>query len=488
MASSRLTRRTFLGTVGVGAAALAMPHRVRAAETQPAGKRMNILWIMAEDMGPELGCYGYPLVHTPNIDRLAAEGVSYATAFCTAPVCSPSRSGMITGMYQTTIGAHQHRSHRDGGYTLPPPVRMITEYLREAGYYTANANVNLAGKFTKGKTDFNFATPGVQPFDGVDWKDRGARQPFFQQITLPVTHRAWSGARAWADEKGLRIDPAKVTLPPYYPDHPVTRDDWAHYLESINAMDAQVGALVQRLKEEGVYDDTAIFFIGDNGRCHVRGKQWLYEGGIRVPLIARWPGVTRPGTVSEDLAMTIDISATILAVAGVAVPAHMEGRVLLGPSAAPPREYIVAARDRCDETVDRIRCVRDKEFKYIRNFMPDRPYTQSNAYKSRSYPVLPLMEQLHAEGKLTPVQELWFAPRRPAEELYDLRDDPHEVRNLAALPEHRERLDRMRVLLDAWIKATGDKGAIPEDPSAIPSAPEPKAPKAPKTASKKGEP
>lgn len=458
MASSRLTRRTFLGTVGVGAAALAMPHRVRAAETQPAGKRMNILWIMAEDMGPELGCYGYPLVHTPNIDRLAAEGVSYATAFCTAPVCSPSRSGMITGMYQTTIGAHQHRSHRDGGYTLPPPVRMITEYLREAGYYTANANVNLAGKFTKGKTDFNFATPGVQPFDGVDWKDRGARQPFFQQITLPVTHRAWSGARAWADEKGLRIDPAKVTLPPYYPDHPVTRDDWAHYLESINAMDAQVGALVQRLKEEGVYDDTAIFFIGDNGRCHVRGKQWLYEGGIRVPLVVAGPGLPS-GQARADLVSGIDITVTTLALAGVRRPAWMEGRAFFAPDHQ-PRDHVVSARDRCDYTIDRVRAVTTRQYKYLRNFLTDRPFMQPQYRDGRDYVEVP--RELCQAGQLSAVQSFMWSPARVPEELYDLDNDPHETKNLANDPAHAAELTRHRKLLEDWIQATDDQGQYPE--------------------------
>ncbi len=449
--STPLNRRDFLKVAGLGAVgwhlSAAMSRSAFAAELY--GRRPNIVWIMAEDIAPDLACYGTPEVKTPNLDRMAAEGIRYTNAFATCPVCSPSRSAMITGMYQTTIGAHNHRSHRDDGYMLPAPVRLITDYLRDVGYFIAN----------NGKTDFNFNTERP-PADGKDWRQRKDGEPFFAQITLAVSHRNFTR------DKQNPIDPAKVVIPPYYPDHPITRRDWADYLESIQLMDRQVGGILERLKTEGLADNTVVFFIGDNGRCHVRGKQWLYNPGIHVPLIIRWPGTIKGGQVCTDMVSTIDISATILKLAGIEPPGHIEGRVFLGPDAK-KRQYIVAARDRCDETVDRIRCIRTPQFKYIRNFMPERPWTQFNAYKTRQYPVVTLLEVLHKQGKLTPAQARWMAPRRPAEELYDLAKDPHELNNLADDPKYRAKLIELRALLDKWIVETGDKGEIPEPASLL---------------------
>ena len=445
-----MRRREFLK--GLGLSILAAP---RVGLGRDATKQKpNILWIMAEDMGPELACYGTGLVKTPNLDKLAGQGARFTNAFVCAPVCSASRSAMITGMYQTTIGAHHHRSHRRDGYTLPKPVRLITDYLQDAGYYTANGCGGGA------KTDLNFAAK--KPFDGRDWKQRKSGQPFFGQVTLGVTHRKFSR------DKANPIDPAKIKLPPYYPDHPVARRDWADYLESIQIMDGQVGKLMKRLESEGLAENTAVIFIGDNGRCHVRGKQWLYDGGIYIPLIVRWPGRVKAGQVREDMVSAIDISAQVLKIAGIDPPKYMEGRPFLGPDAK-KRQYIIAARDRCDETVDRIRCVRTSKYKYIRNFMPERPYTQKNAYKERQYPVLKLLKQLHAEGKLTPAQALFMAPRRPKEELYDVAKDPHEIHNLAGSADHQETLKKMRAILEKWIKDTGDKGQFAEKASPRPA-------------------
>jgi arylsulfatase A-like enzyme len=238
-------------------------------------------------------------------------------------------------------------------------------------------------------------------------------------------------------------------------------------------MDGYVGKILKRLDDESLTENTVVIFIGDHGRCHVRGKQWCYDGGIHIPLIVRWPGKLKAGQVCDDLVSSIDISATALKIAGVNPPRHIEGKVFLEPDAngnwrpVNQHEYIIAARDRCDETVDRIRCVRDKQFKYIRNFMPERPYTQTNDYKERSYPMLNLMKELHAQGKLTPVQALFMAPRKPDEELYDIKNDPYEINNLAASPEHQQTLKKMRAILDKWIKDTSDMGRFPEKPSAI---------------------
>jgi arylsulfatase A-like enzyme len=464
-------RRDFLKAAGLAVAVCSVP--VRASKETPYGvttNRPNILWILSEDISPDLSCYGDPTVQTPNLDKLAAQGIRFTQAFTTAPVCSPSRSAMITGMFQTTIGAHNHRSHRNDGYTLPEPVKLITEYFRQAGYFTANVKTAAPGVAGSGKTDFNFKFKNA--FDGDDWNQRKTGQPFFAQLSISMTHRGghWKNVRKMLDNP---VNPAEVKLPPYYPDHPVAREDWATYLNSIQVMDQYMGKIMKRLDDEGLADNTVVIFIGDNGQCHVRGKQWLYDGGIHIPLLVRWPGKLEAGQVCDNLVSSIDISATILKIAGIQPPKHLEGRLFLEPDgqgAWKPvnvHDYIIAARDRCDETVDHIRCVRTKQYKYIRNFMPERPYTQPNAYKEQSYPMLNLMKELHAQGKLTPVQELFMAPRKPDEELYDLTNDPWEINNLAASPQHQAMLKTMRAILDKWIKETGDMGQFPEKPSAI---------------------
>ena len=443
--------------------------KCRASGTKES-TRPNILWILSEDISPDLSCYGTPAVRTPNLDKLASQGVRYTNAFTTSPVCSASRSAMITGMYQTSIGVHHHRSHRGDGYTLPEPVRLITDYLREAGYFTANVTTAAPGVKGSGKTDFNFQNKDA--FDGNDWNQRKPGQPFFAQLSISETHRGghWERLGEMLED---RVDPAQVVLPPYYPDHPVAREDWATYLDSIQLMDQYVCKILKRLDDEDLADNTVVIFIGDHGRCHVRGKQWLYDGGIHIPLIIRpsgslrdWLGQLKAGEVCDDLVSAIDISATVLKIAGIDPPKHMEGQVFLGPDVK-KREYILAARDRCDETIDRIRCVRTKRYKYIRNFMPERPYTQKNDYKLRSYPMLPLMIDLHAQGKLTPIQALFMAPRKPDEELYDLSSDPYEIHNLSSSPQHQETLKKMRAILEQWIRETGDQGRFPEKESAI---------------------
>lgn len=434
---------------------------VLAQAGQDPSKAWNIIWIIGEDMGPDLGCYGTPEVQTPNLDRLASEGRRYTRAFATAPVCSASRSALMTGMYQTSIGAHHHRSHRSDGYQLPAPIEPITALLRRAGYYTVNVTTPAPGLKLPGKTDLNFNTD--QPvFDGNDWKDRKPGQPFFAQISFNEPHRGASWPEARRSVKPL-ADPLKVQIPPCYPDDPIVRDDWANYLDAISLLDLKVGRVLDRLQTEKLLERTVIFFFGDNGQCHVRGKQFLYDAGIHVPLIVRWPGQVEAGSVSDELISLIDLSATTLALAGVQVPGYMQGQVFLGEQKASPRSMIFAARDRCDETLDRIRCVRTDRFKYIRNFYPEKPYTAPNAYKERQYPVLPLMRRLYGEGKLTPDQLPFMMPTRPAEELYDLEKDPFELQNLADSPDHQTFLEQLRAELDRWIEETDDQGRFAED-------------------------
>jgi arylsulfatase A-like enzyme len=397
-------------------------------------------------------------VHTPNIDKLAAEGVTFSQVFTTSPVCSPSRSALMTGMYQTSIGAHNHRSHRDDDYKLPHPVRPLTDYFREAGFFTANVTKPAPGVKVRGKTDLNITVDKL--FDGKHWNQRQQGQPFYAQINLPWTHRKF------IKNEQNPTDPEKIVLPPYYADHPITRDDWALYYDTIGILDQNIGLIMKQLEEEGLLEKTIIFFFGDNGRPHFRGKQWLYEGGIHVPLVVRWPDKRKAGDVNEELVSAVDITATSLHLAGIKVPEYMQGQNFLGPKGK-YRDYVIAARDRCDETVDRIRCARTKKYKYIRNYYPERPYTQLNRYKESEYPVLRLMKRLNAQKKLTPEQALFFASNRPPEELYDLQNDPHEVKNLAGNPKFDGKLIEMRQILDAWIEETGDQGGIPEDPSVV---------------------
>jgi arylsulfatase A-like enzyme len=440
-----------------------LPDQAVAANIQDAAARPNILWLIAEDFGPHLGCYGTKEVTTPNLDRLAAEGVRYTRFFVTCPVCSPSRSAFMTGMYQTTIGAHNHRSHRDDGYTLPDGVRLLTDWMRDAGYFTANvrqfpAPIKFRGS---GKTDWNFAYDG-KPFDSDQWIDLKSHQPFFAQVNFQETHRAFNAPS--------KADPAKVDIPPYYPDHPITREDWAKYLDSATELDRKVGLILRQLEADGLADNTVIVFFGDNGQAHVRGKQFCYDSGLHVPLIIRWPRKLdapkhyQAGTVDGRVLEAIDLAPTMLAIAGAKKPPKMQGEIFLGDQAAEPRQYVFGARDRCDETVFRFRTVRDERYRYIRNFTPDRPFLQANNYKEKQYPVWNLIKELAEQDKLTPVQAVLAAPTMPEEELYDLQNDPHEIKNLAQSPEHKEVLARMRSALERWIEGSNDQGRQLEPP------------------------
>ena len=441
-----------------------------AAEADDA-PRPNVLWLIAEDMSPDLSCYGGQ-ADTPNLDRLAERGMRFTHAFTTAPVCSASRSALMTGMYQTAIGANNHRSHRsnvpvDGPNRLPSHVRTLPDRLRDAGYHTANVRRIFSPDSPHGwvqgtgKTDWNFARGADEPnrpFDSAEWASLTANQPFYAQVNFSETHRggAWDKAHT---RIASPIDPADVTLPPYEPDHPVVRADRAQYLNAVMALDVKVGHVLDKLEADGLADDTIVVFFSDHGEAHVRGKQWCYDSGLHVPLIVAWPEGLEPpaeykaGSVSDRIVEAIDLTATTLALCGVEKPAGMQGRVLFGPQAEPAPEYAFAARDRCDETTFRIRTLRGPRFRYIRNALPERPFLLSNRYKEMSYPAVPLMRKLYAEGKLTTPQARLASPEpRPAEELYDLDADPDEVTNLADDPAHAETLATMRAALDERLR------------------------------------
>ena len=375
-----------------------------------------------------------------------------------------SRSALITGMYATSIGAHQHRTKNKS--PLPEGVRILPDRLREAGYFTGNIVKfpESAGVKGTGKTDWNFIQQ-APAFDTRDWAELQSHQPFYAQVNFNETHRDFHAPP--------EADPAKVVLPPYYPDHPLIRQDWAAYLDSARDLDRKVGRVLAQLKADGLTDNTIVVLMGDNGQVHIRGKQFLYEEGVHVPLIIRWPpaipapaGFT-PGQEDSQLISSIDLTASTLAWVGVAKPATMQGRIFLGPQAEAPRDLLFSARDRMDETVMRHRAVRDGRYRYIKNFTPEKPFFSPNAYRAKQYPAWNLIQQLHREGKLKAVQEILCQPGMPEEELYDLHSDAHQIHNPArsAAPEHQAALTKLRRAVTDWIESTNDRGRLP-DPDA----------------------
>ena len=392
---------------------------------------------MLEDWGYQLSCYGEKGINTPNVDRIAADGVRHINSFCTAPVCSPSRSAMITGFHQNYIGANQHRTDGTSGFDkkpLPQDIKLITHLLEEAGYFTCFMATR--------KTDLNF-TLDRPVYQGKDWSERAEGQPFFAQLTFPGTHRRWK-----RDSENT-IDIVDVELPPYYPQTNLAKRDWANGLEAMQVVDREVGKVLDRLEKEGLAGNTVIFLIGDNGRCMPRGKQFLYDGGIQVPILIRWPEKIKPGQVNDDMVTTIDISKTILDIAGVKPEHKLHGLNIIDGSTK-TRKYIFAARDKMDSTHDAMRAIRSKNFKLIHNLMPERAYCQFNNYKERSYPVLALLNVMNIKGDLTPEQAAFMAASKPVFELFDLKNDPWEMHNLANDPDYKKTKDELLIELNNW--------------------------------------
>ena len=427
----------------------------------PAQKRPNILWFSFEDTNPFYGCYGDRIARTPNLDRLAAQGRLYTHCFSTAGVCAPARSAVITGMYPISIGTHHMRTAHTNPFTpqLPTPygavvphyVKCFTEYLRAAGYYCSN-NV---------KTDYQFEPPLTawdELSENAHWRNRpGADQPFFAVFNPTNTHESAMWEESTAE---IRFDPADMVLPPYFPDTPKVRAAMARMYTQIEHSDKHLGEILRQLDEDGLAENTIVFHWSDHGPLP-RGKRWLYDSGIHVPLIVRWPGRIEPGSVSDQLVSTIDLAPTVLSTSGVKIPYHMQGCAFLGSQAKPNREYIYAARDRFDESYDMVRAVRDRHFKYIRNYHPELPYLLWIPYRNR-HPIVQEMWRLHMAGELNDVQNLMFQSSRPAEELYDTRSDPYEIENLADNPVYTLELSHLRRALDGWLREVGDLGQIPE--------------------------
>ncbi|MDG2390640.1 MAG: sulfatase [Planctomycetaceae bacterium] len=425
-----------------------------------AAEKPNIIWVVIEDMSAHFSSYGETTIQTPHIDRLAANGVKFTNAYVTAPVCSTCRSALVTGMYQTSIGAHHHRSGRGKmKIQLPAHVKLIPEYFQDAGYWTCNMGTPN-GSPKLGKTDYNFEWD-ASAYNGSDWAQRKPGQPFFAQIQLHGGKlRSGKNWQKRVEEKlGSVTNPADVRLPPYYPDDEVIRDDWAAYLDSVRWTDHEVGELITRLEKEKILDKTFIFLITDHGISHARGKQFCYQEGMHIPLIVHGPGL-KAGTIRNDVVVQIDMAASSMGFAGIEIPKYLQSKDLFADGYK-PRDYVVSARDRCDETVDRIRGVTNGRFKYIRNFHHERPYLQPNAYKDAKQ-ILIRLNELADAGKLNKAQMLQMAESRLKEELYDMQNDPWELKNLASDPYYSDMLDRMRGHLHEWIETTGDKGQQPE--------------------------
>jgi N-sulfoglucosamine sulfohydrolase len=412
---------------------------IHAAEAQ---QKPNVLLIILEDWGPYLHCYGEEEMFTPNLDQLAAEGVRYNRCFSSAPVCSVGRSSLMVGVSQYTTRTEQHRTGNKK--PLPAGIQSIMGRFVDAGYFTA-----LGCGYSK-KIDLNFSFDTAL-YQGKDWKERKPGQPFYAHLTLMQTHRSWKG------DKQRPIDPAKVTIPPWYPDTPLTRKDWALGIESAQTSDRDIGTIVKRLKDEGIYENTIIVITADHGIALPRGKQFLYDEGLHIPLIIRWPARIKAGTVSDELVSNLDIVPTIFDLAGLARPDYLQGRSLVDPKQTEPN-YIFAGRDKMDDTHDAIRIVRSHDFKYMLNLMPERPYCQYNAYKEKSYPGLAVMNVLHIQGKLPPEQDAFMQPNKPKEELYDLKKDPHELHNLAESPTYAATLNELREQMERWRTRVGDRG------------------------------
>lgn len=429
------------------------------AALAPAQKP-NILWIIAEDMSPDLSRNGTPEVFTPRLDALAEEGVYFSRAFATGTACSPSRSALWTGIYQTSLGAQHHRPAPEYFPALPAGVHVLPELLTALGYTTANVRAIEPGLRSTGKIDWNYqADEGA--FTLSDWAELKDHQPFFAHVNFAEAHRGGT----WGGGSLNRADPAKVQLPPYYPDHPVVRHDWAQYLDSITALDEKVGRVLDRLEADGLAENTIVVFFSDHGRPMLRGKQWNYDSGLQVPLIIRDPTgrASLDGAAPDQLFSLIDLAASTLAWAGGSPPSWMHGKVLLGKGKKRPREYVFGATDRNGGLLLRSRTVRGKRFRYIRNGFPEEPLTAASAYRKETHPIWHLFEILGAQGRLGPIPAQLSQPRG-AEELYDTVRDPYEIHNLAQAPEYRSMLQKMRRALDNWVKESGDTGPRGDSP------------------------
>ena len=472
MGSSVHTRREFLKQAGLCASMLTVAGCMEEPIFQPAAlppqeqpqpARPNILWITCEDTSPYLGCWGDPYAITPNLDRFAGQAIRYTKTFSTAPVCSPARSCLITGVYATSLGTQNLRS----AIRIPKQIEPFPKRLRVAGYYCSN---NF-------KEDYNFKDPTMWDDSSptAHWRNRPTGLPFFSVFNLTCTHQGQvNGSDEAFFEKYTsklkpeeRHDPKVLAPPPFYPDTPMVRKIWARYYDLITTMDKQVGDLLGHLETDGMAQCTIVFFFPDHGLGLPRFKRTLYDTGLNVPLMIRVPARYQhlapyaPGGKTDRLVSFVDFAPTVLSLAGLAPLPHMQGRPFLGPAPAKPRDYIFATHSRVDEAYDMSRCVRDKRYKYIRNFMPHLPYIQPSDYCDQAE-VMQELRRVAKEGGMAGIEKPLWEPTKPVEELYDTLLDPLEVKNLAGSPAQEPTLNRMRQQLRDWMAQTKDTELLPE--------------------------
>lgn len=450
------TRREFLKHIAAGGAALALAGAGKAGAAPATAKRPNILWITCEDIGPSLGCFGDSYAITPNLDKLAARGAIYTNAWSTAPVCAPTRTSIISGMFAPALGGEHMRSQ----VPLPKDFKLYPAYLRQAGYYCSNNS----------KTDYNLAFNMEETWDDCSgqahWKNRPAGAPFFAIFNDTITHE--SQIRNAIPDADRVHDPAKAHVPAFQPDTPEVRKDWAQYYDRITTMDKKAGKLLAELEESGLAEDTIVFFYGDHGSGMPRFKRTPYDSGLHVGIIVyvpeKWkalaPAGYQAGGKLDRLVNFYDLGPTVLSLAGVKTPPQMHGHAFMGQHATPEPELMFGFRGRMDERYDLVRVCRDKRYIYVRNFMPHKPYGQHIDFQFQT-PTTRIWKQMFDEGKLNELQSRFWKPK-PAEELYDLQQDPEETKNLAGLPEHQERLERMRAALKKQLLEWRDVGFLPE--------------------------
>ena len=418
-----------------------------------APSRPNILWLTSEDHGPQMGCYGDTFATTPNVDKLAVKGMIYTRVWSCAPVCAPARTTLISGMYAQSTGGEHMRS------LVPYPAgkQMYPQLLRAAGYYCSNNS----------KEDYNLANPGRVWDDSSKkghWRNRAEGQPFFAVFNSEKSHESKIRARPHTAVH----DPAKVRVPPYHPDTPEVRRDWAQYYDVVSQADADAGKILAQLEADGLTEETIVFYYGDHGSGMPRSKRWPYNSGLHVPLVVFIPEKFKelrppdykPGGSSDRLVSFVDFAPTLLSLVGVRPPEWLQGRAFLGKFIAPAPEFLHGFRGRMDERYDLVRSVTDGRYVYIRNYMPHLIYGQHLDYMWQT-PTTRVWEQWHREGKLTPVQEVFWNVKAP-EELYDLKADPDEVQNLATSPANEAIKIKLRTAQREHALKIRDVGFIPE--------------------------
>ena len=444
-----------------------------------ADKPLNVVWISCEDMGPILGAYGNTIIKTPNLDRLASEGVLYKNAYSTVGVCAPSRFSIITGMYSARLGAHNMRTgdyhnfktpeevfyKQDIGvidkagvnipqYEVVPPknVKPFTEILRAKDYYCAN-NFKCDYQFNSPFTAWDEVSPTVS------FRDAPKDRPFFYVLNSLLTHES----RIWQrSNEALTVAPQDVIIPDYFPDIPEVRMDIARKYSNIEAMDKKVGELLSQLEEDGLLETTIIMFWSDHGGNLLRQKRAVGNSGLNVPLIIRYPDKKMAGKVDERIVSLMDLAPTVLSLLNIEPPPYYDGKAFAGPFEDKPRKYAFGTADRFDESTDMQRSVLDGRFVYIKNFMPELPLIYRNKYRER-IPMNSKLIQMDSQGELNGDASYIFMKTKEVEELYDLQEDPYEVKNVATNPEYADKLVELRNALSAWQIEIDDKGFLPEN-------------------------